>query len=126
MPTPQVISRVFRLTMRRRIVGGFVIVLALLVVLAVVMRRGANSVIDVADEVRSGSAASEAASDIALRVGDVHARTMQYASSASVVDQKAVLSRGSSAPRVAPRSSPGRWTGSTARSSSRCTAVAAA
>ena len=91
MPTPQVISRVFRLTMRRRIVGGFVIVLALLVVLAVVMRRGANSVIDVADEVRSGSAASEAASDIALRVGDVHARTMQYASSASVVDQKAVL-----------------------------------
>src|SRR4051812_44059001 len=84
------VSGAFRLTMRKRIFGGFVMVLALLTVLAIVMWRGANTVIKVADEVSTGSAATEAATDIALRVADVHARTMQYTVSASVVDRQAL------------------------------------
>jgi methyl-accepting chemotaxis protein len=80
---------IFALTLRKRVFGGFAAVLSLLIVLAVVMQRGAGSVRAGAEQVRNGSNAAEIATDIALRVNDAQVRTVQYALSANAVDQKA-------------------------------------
>jgi len=82
-------SRLFALTLRKRVFGGFVVVLSLLIVLAVVMQRGAGSVNRGAARVRDGSTTSEIATDIALRMDDAQVRTVQFALSANAVEQKA-------------------------------------
>ena len=64
------IVRIGHLTVRRRILGAFLVVLVLLASLAAVMWHGANTVIEVAGEVRAGSAATDLATDIALAVAD--------------------------------------------------------
>ena len=51
--------RMLALTLRKRVFGGFAAVLALLIVLAVVMQRGAGSVRVGAEQVRNGSNAAE-------------------------------------------------------------------
>ena len=83
-------KRVFgTLTLRKRVFGGFAATLSLLIVLAVVMQRGAGSVNQGAARVRDGSATSEVATGIALRVDDAEARALRYALSGNDVDRKA-------------------------------------
>jgi len=79
-----------RLTMRKRIFGGFALVVALLALLSVVLGRGSATLTRMADQVRGNSSAADAVTEIALRVDDAHARSMQYAMSANVVDQQAL------------------------------------
>ena len=82
-------SRLFALTLRKRIFGGFAAILVLLALLAVVMQRSAGSASLGAERVRSGSDAAEVATAIALSVDDAQVRTAQYALSGNEVDQKA-------------------------------------
>lgn len=79
-----------RLSMRIRIFGGFAVVVVVLGLLATVLGRGAATMTHMADEVRSGSTTADAVNDVALHVGDVHARSMQYEVTANVVDQQAL------------------------------------
>ena len=76
-------------SMRKRILGGFAVVLILLVALAVVSLRGMQSVRIEATRVSTDSALAAASSDVALQVGEAHARVVQYALSATMDDQKA-------------------------------------
>jgi len=77
-----------RLTMQKRILGGFAVVLSLLAVLAMVTLRGMTSMRSEAGRVSEDSALSAASTDVALQVGDAHARVVQYALSATMDDQK--------------------------------------
>jgi methyl-accepting chemotaxis protein len=81
--------RRFVITLRKRVFAGFAAVLALLIVLAVVVQRGAGSVRGGAEKVRNGSNAADIATEIAARVDDAQLRTVQFALSANAVDQKA-------------------------------------
>ena len=76
-------------SMRKRILGGFAVVLVLLAALAVVSLRSMHAVRIEATRVSMDSASAAASSDVALQVGDAHARVVQYALSATMDDQKA-------------------------------------
>ena len=79
----------FRLSVRWRIFGGFAIVLALLLVLALVSQRSIVSVRSGAGRVSADSAQATGAAEVALQVADAHARVVQYVLSASLEDQTA-------------------------------------
>ena len=81
--------RLFAASVRVRIFGGFAVVLALLVALAVVALRSMQSVGVEAARVSQDSAQATAATDVALRVGEARAQVVQYALSASMDDQHA-------------------------------------
>lgn len=78
-----------RLSVRRRIFGGFAIVLALLLVLGLVSQRGIDSVRTGAGRVSGDTAQATGAAEVALQVADAHARVVQYVLSASQEDQQA-------------------------------------
>jgi methyl-accepting chemotaxis protein len=82
-------SRYLALSVRKRIFGGFAVVLLLLIVLAAVALRGMDAVGDGAGRVSRDSARASASAAIALLVGDARARVVQYALTASMDDQKA-------------------------------------
>ena len=77
------------LSVRSRILGGFAVVLVLLVALALVAQRGMVSVRVGAARVSDDSSQAMASTDVALQVSDAHARVVQYVLSASLDDQKA-------------------------------------
>ena len=76
-------------SVRKRIAGGFAVVLVLLVALAVVTLRLLVPLDAGAGRVSADSAKAEAATAVALQVGDARARVAQYALSASLTDQTA-------------------------------------
>jgi methyl-accepting chemotaxis protein len=76
-------------SVRKRIVGGFTVVLALLVMLAGVTFQLLIPVGSGARLVREENVRADAATSVSLRVSDSHARVAQYALSASMADQKA-------------------------------------
>ncbi len=78
-----------RLSVRRRIFGGFAIVLALLLASALISQRGIVSVRTGASRVSADSAQATSAAEVALQVADAHARVVQYVLSASLEDQRA-------------------------------------
>ena len=78
----------FQLSVRGRIFGGFAIVLALLLMLALVSQRNIVSVRDGAGLVSADSAEATGAAEVALQVADAHARVVQYVLSASLDDEK--------------------------------------
>nr|WP_294528960.1 methyl-accepting chemotaxis protein [uncultured Rhodopila sp.] len=82
----------FALSLRKRIFGGLTIVLLLLAVLAAVALRGFDTVGVEAARVSRDSASVTVATDVALRVGDARASTVQYALSATMDDQRAAES----------------------------------
>lgn len=88
MTDTHVLRRLFRLSVRRRIFGGFAVVLALLAVLAVVALRGLQQVGVEAARVSQDNAQTTAANDVALQVAEARARVVQYALSASMDDQR--------------------------------------
>jgi methyl-accepting chemotaxis protein len=77
------------LSVRKRIVGGFAIMLALTAILAGVTFQLIVPVDAGALRVRSESALSEAAAAVSLQVGQTDARATQYALSGTMGDQKA-------------------------------------
>ena len=76
-------------SVRKRIAGGFAVVLVLLVALAGVTMRLVLPLDAGAILVREDSARAEAAALVSLQVGDARARVVQYALSATMADQKA-------------------------------------
>jgi methyl-accepting chemotaxis protein len=76
-------------SVRKRIVGGFAVVLALLVLLAAVTFEILNPVAAGARLVREDSARADAATAVSLRISDTHARVAEYVLSSSMADQKA-------------------------------------
>jgi methyl-accepting chemotaxis protein len=80
-------ARLFTLSVRKRIFGGFAVVLALLVALAAVALHSMTLIGTEAARVSQDSAQATAATDVALQVAEVRARVVQYALSASLDDQ---------------------------------------
>jgi methyl-accepting chemotaxis protein len=76
-------------SVRKRIAGGFAVVLVLLAALAGLTLRLMVPLADGAGRVRADSAQAEAATSVSLQVGNAHARVVQYALSAAMTDQKA-------------------------------------
>ncbi len=76
-------------SLRKRIAGGFAVVLVLLVALAGVTLWLMAPLADDAGRVRADSARAEAATAVSLQVGNAHARVVQYALSATMTDQQA-------------------------------------
>ena len=83
-------SGLLRLTMHRRIFGGFALVVVLLALLATVLDRGAATMTRMADQVRVSNTAADAVTAVALHVGDAHARSMQYGLTANAADEQAL------------------------------------
>jgi methyl-accepting chemotaxis protein len=81
-------STLFRLTLGKRVFGGFAVVLLLLAMLAFVALRGMNSVAAGADKVNLASARATASADLALLVGEARSLVIQYGRSANLDDQK--------------------------------------
>ena len=82
-------SRHLALSLRKRIFGGFAVVLLLLTVLAAVALRGMDLVGDGAGRVSRDSAQATAATEVGLLVNEARARVVQYALTATMDDQKA-------------------------------------
>jgi methyl-accepting chemotaxis protein len=76
-------------SVRKRIFGGFAVVLVLLAVLGAVTFRLLVPVADGALRVRQSSTRAEAATTVSLQVSDTHARVAQYALSGAMGDRKA-------------------------------------
>lgn len=74
---------------RERVAGGFAVLLVLLAGLAGVTTQLMKPVQEGAGRVQESSARAEHTTEVALMVGDAHARMAQYALSATVADQKA-------------------------------------
>jgi hypothetical protein len=83
------LSRYLALSVRKRIFGGFAVVLLLLTVLAAVALRGMEAVGAGAGRVSRDSAQANASTEVGLLVGEARARVMQYALTATMDDQKA-------------------------------------
>ncbi len=83
------LAGLFTLSLRKRIFGGLAVVLLLLAALAAVALRGFDTVGVEAAHVSRGSARVTVATDVALRVGEARASTVQYALSATMDDQRA-------------------------------------
>jgi len=77
------------LTVRKRIFGGFAVVLVLLAILAGVALHGMQSVSAGATRTRADSAQAAAATELAMQVREAHARVLQYVLSGTIDDQKA-------------------------------------
>ena len=82
-------SSLFTLSVRKRIFGGFGVVLLLLVALAAVTLRGMGAVGAGAGRVSDDSAQAAASAEVALQVADARALVVQYALTATMDDQKA-------------------------------------
>ncbi len=82
-------SRLPVLTVRKRIFGGFAIVLMLLVLLAGVALHSTNAVKTGAQRVSADSSEAAAATEMAARVREAHAHVAQYALSGTIDDQMA-------------------------------------
>jgi methyl-accepting chemotaxis protein len=76
-------------SVRKRIFGGFAVVLLLLAALAVVGLRGMAAVGAVAGRVSQDSSRAIASAEVALQVGEARTLVVQYALSATLDDQKA-------------------------------------
>ena len=79
----------FNLTLRKRIFGGFAVVLLLLTVLAFVVLRGMNAIGTQAARVNQSSERAAVSTDLALQVGEARALVARYAVTATLDDQKA-------------------------------------
>ena len=77
------------MSVRKRIAGGFAVLLVLLVALAGVTLRLMVPLDAVAERVRADSAKAEAATEVSLLVGSVRERVVRYTLSATMADQKA-------------------------------------
>ena len=77
------------LSVRKRIFGGFGVVLLLLVALAAVTLRGMGAVGAGAGRVSDDSAQAAASAEVALQVAEARALVVQYALTATMDDQKA-------------------------------------
>ena len=89
MSDARALRRLFVLSVRRRVFGGFALVLALLGVLAAGALHGLDSVGGTAALVSRDSAQATAATDVALQVADARARVLQYVLSGITDDQAA-------------------------------------
>ena len=76
-------------SVRKRVLGGFAVVLLLLAALAAVALRSMQAVGDGASRVSQHSAQAAASAEIALLVGDARALVVQYALTSTMDDQKA-------------------------------------
>jgi methyl-accepting chemotaxis protein len=85
-------SRLLAPSVQKRIFGGFVVVLLLLVALALVGWRSMESVRTGAGRVSDMNAQASAAVDLAFETGEARALVLQYILSATMVDQKAAQS----------------------------------
>ena len=83
------LSQLLRLSVRKRILGGFAVVLLLLAALAAVALRGMDAVSAGAARVSLDSAQATSSAELALLVGEARTRVLQYALTASMDDQKA-------------------------------------
>src|SRR5437588_692746 len=83
------LSQLVRLSVRKRILGGFAVVLLLLAALAAVALRGMDAVSAGAARVSLDSAQATSSAELALLVGEARTRVLQYALTASMDDQKA-------------------------------------
>ena len=83
------LSKLLAPSVRKRIFGGFAIVLLLLVVLAVVALRGMDAVSAGASRVSQDNAQAQASAEVAMLVAEARARVVQYALTATMDDQKA-------------------------------------
>jgi methyl-accepting chemotaxis protein len=77
------------LSVRKRIFGGFAMVLLLLAVLAAVALRGMEAAGEGARRVSLDSGAASASAEVGLLVGEARALVVQYALTATMDDQKA-------------------------------------
>jgi methyl-accepting chemotaxis protein len=82
-------SKLLAPSVRKRIFGGFAVVLLLLVALAVVALQGMDAVEAGARRVSQDSAQAITSAEIALLVAEARVRVGQYALSATMEDQKA-------------------------------------
>jgi CHASE3 domain sensor protein len=89
MSNAATLARLLAPSVRRLIFGGFAVVLLLLAALAVVGWRSMESVRIGAGRVDQVSAHATAATELALQVGEAHARVLKYTLSATMNDQKA-------------------------------------
>ena len=83
------VARHLALSVRKRVFGGFAVVLLLLAVLAAVGLRGMQQVGDGAGGSASDSALAASATEVGLRVNEARAAVVQYALTATMDDQKA-------------------------------------
>ena len=83
------VSNLLTLSVRKRIFGGFAVVLLLLTVLAAVALRGMDAVSAGAGRVSQDSSQATASAEVALQVADARALVVQYALTATMDDQKA-------------------------------------
>ena len=86
------VSNLLTLSVRKRIFGGFAVVLLLLTVLAAVALRGMDAVSAGAGRVSQDSSQATASAEVALQVADARALVVQYALTATMDDQKAAQS----------------------------------
>ena len=86
------VSNRLTLSVRKRIFGGFAVVLLLLTVLATVALRGMDAVSAGAGRVSQDSSQATASAEVALQVADARALVVQYALTATMDDQKAAQS----------------------------------
>jgi methyl-accepting chemotaxis protein len=89
MTDRRVLARLFAVSLRKRIFGGFALVLALLAAMAAGALQNLASVGVEAARVSRDDAQTTAATDVALQVADAHALVTQYALSANLDDQRA-------------------------------------
>ena len=95
------------LSVRKRIFGGFAVVLLLLALLAAVALRGMGQVGDGANRVSQDNALVTSATEVRLLVSEARARVVQYALTATMDDQKAAQAS-SGPPRSGHRTRPKR------------------
>src|ERR1700731_3480187 len=83
------LSKLFAPSVRKRIFGGFAVVLLLLAVLAVAPPRGMGGGGAGASRVSQDNAQAKASAEVAMLVAEARARVVQYALSATMDDQRA-------------------------------------
>ena len=89
MTQVHVVSSLLAPSVRKRIFGGFAVVLLLLAALAAITLRGMDAVNAGAGRVSQDSAQATASAEVALQVGEARALVVQYALTATMDDQKA-------------------------------------
>ncbi len=89
MTQMRIASSLLAPSVRKRIFGGFAVVLLLLAALAAITLRGMDAVSAGAGRVSQDSAQATASAEVALQVGEARALVVQYALTATMDDQKA-------------------------------------
>jgi methyl-accepting chemotaxis protein len=84
-----IVARLLAPSVRKRIFGGFAVVLLLLAALAAITLRGMDAVNAGAGRVSQDRAQATASAEVALQVGEARALVVQYALTATMDDQKA-------------------------------------